>query len=102
MLSLANLAPSLVDAQVRLPGRRQPTASERFLYDLTALTGGRVRDGDAGDRLAGAFREALEHFRARYEITYTPTGTRPGWHEINVKVVGRRGTSVQARKGYQR
>jgi len=101
-LSLANLAPALVGAQVTLPGRRQPTPSERFLHELTGLTGGRVRDGDAGDRLAGAFREALEHFRARYEITYSPTGTRPGWHAIGVKVVGRRGTSVQARKGYQR
>jgi Ca-activated chloride channel homolog len=102
MVSLARLAPALADAQVGLPGRQQPTASERFLHELTGLTGGRVRDGDAGDRLAGAFREALEHFRARYEITYTPTGTQPGWHEIDVKVVGRRGTSVQARKGYQR
>jgi VWFA-related protein len=102
MLSVASLDPALADVQSRLPARRHPTPSERFLHDLTGLTGGRVRDGDAGDRLAGAFREALEHFRARYEITYSPTATQPGWHEIEVKVVGRRGTSVQARKGYQR
>lgn len=102
MLSAANLVPELAEVQSRLQTRVQSTPSERFLYELTALTGGRVRDGDAGDRLAGAFREALEHFRARYEITYTPTGTQPGWHEIDVRIVGRRGTSVHARKGYQR
>jgi VWFA-related protein len=102
MVSPASDMPPFVDAQVRLPGTRQSTAAERFLHELTALTGGRVRDGDAGDRLAGAFRDALEQFRARYEITYVPTGTEAGWHEIDVRVVGRRGVRVQARRGYQR
>jgi VWFA-related protein len=76
------------------------TPDERFLADLAAMTGGRVRDG--GSRLAGAFREALEHFRARYEITYTPTRAEPGWHGIEVRVPARRDAVVHARRGYQR
>jgi VWFA-related protein len=79
-----------------------PTPDERFLSDLTAQTGGRVRNGEAGAGLAGAFREALEQFRGRYEITYTATGKEPGWHAVDVRVPGRRGATVHARRGYQR
>ena len=79
-----------------------PTPDERFLADLAAQTGGRVRNGEAGAGLAGAFREALEQFRGRYEISYTATSKEPGWHAIDVRVPGRRGASVHARRGYQR
>jgi VWFA-related protein len=78
------------------------TPDERFLADLAAQTGGRVRNGEAGAGLAGAFRESLEQFRGRYEITYSATGKEPGWHAIDVRVPGRRGASVHARRGYQR
>ena len=78
------------------------TPDERFLTDLAAQTGGRVRNGGAGAGLAGAFRDALEQFRGRYEITYTATGREPGWHAIDVRLPGRRGASVHARRGYQR
>lgn len=79
-----------------------PTPDERFLRDLTAATGGRVRNGDAGAGLASAFRESLAQFRARYEITYTATNKAPGWHAVDVQVKGRRGAVVHARRGYQR
>ena len=79
-----------------------PTPDERFLVDLAAQTGGRVRNGEAGAGLAGAFRDALEQFRGRYEISYTATGKEPGWHAIDVRVPGRRGLDVHARRGYQR
>jgi hypothetical protein len=78
------------------------TPDERFLVDLAAQTGGRVRNGEAGAGLAGAFRDALEQFRGRYEITYTATGKEPGWHAVDVRVPGQRGASVHARRGYQR
>ena len=78
------------------------TPDERFLADLAAQTGGRVRNGEAGAGLAGAFRDALEQFRGRYEITYTATSKEPGWHGIDVRVPERRGASVHARRGYQR
>jgi VWFA-related protein len=114
-LALARTSHAVVDAVVTgdlLPtsaariGRsgfmEQPTADERVLADLAALTGGRVRDGEAGGGLAQAFRQALEQFRARYEITYTATDRTPGWHAIDVQVKGRRGGTVHARRGYQR
>jgi len=78
------------------------TPDERFLANLAAQTGGRVRNGEAGAGLAGAFREALEQFRARYEITYTATNKAPGWHAVEVRVPRRRGATVHARRGYQR
>jgi VWFA-related protein len=78
------------------------TPDERFLADLAAQTGGRVRNGQSGSGLAGAFRDALEQFRGRYEISYTATSKEPGWHAIDVRVPGRRGASVHARRGYQR
>jgi VWFA-related protein len=78
------------------------TPGERFLADIAAQTGGRVRNGEAGAGLAGAFRDAIEQFRGRYEITYTATGKEPGWHAVDVRVPGRRGVAVHARRGYQR
>ena len=57
---------------------RPPTAYQRFLGDLAATTGGRVRNGGAGARLADAFKASVEQFRARYEITYTPSGDERG------------------------
>jgi VWFA-related protein len=114
-LALARTSHAVVDAIVAgnlLPtGTRRigrdgfldrPTADERILPDLAALTGGRVRHVDAGGDLSKAFRDALEQFRARYEITYTATDKAPGWHGIDVKVKGRRGATVHARRGYQR
>lgn len=78
------------------------TPDERFLSKLAAQTGGRVRDGESGSGLAGAFRVALEQFRGRYEITFTAASKEPGWHAVDVRVPGRRGASVHARRGYQR
>jgi len=111
-LALARRTDAVVDAVVTGALLFPPTArfnvqaaltpDERFLADLAALTGGRVRDGASAGRLAGAFREALEHFRARYEITYTPSDQTPGWHAIDVSVPGRRDADVHARHGYQR
>jgi VWFA-related protein len=78
------------------------TPDERFAADLAVSTGGRVRNGSAGAGLAGAFREALDHFRARYEISYDVTSQAPGWHALDVRVPGRRGATVHVRRGYQR
>ena len=75
---------------------------ERFLLDLTAQTGGQIRDGEAGGGLATAFAAAVAQFRTRYEITYSPANREPGWHAIEVEVVGRRGVAVRARRGYER
>jgi len=81
---------------------RPPTPYERFLGELAATTGGRVRNGGAGARLAGVFEASIEQFRARYEITYTPSSDARGWHAVEVQVPGRRGATIHARRGYQR
>ena len=78
------------------------TPDERFAADLAVSTGGRVRNGSAGAGLAAAFRESLDSFRARYEISYDATSQAPGWHAIDVRVPGRRGAAVHVRRGYQR
>lgn len=79
-----------------------PTAYERFLGELAATTGGRVRNGGAGGELAAAFEASLAQFRARYEISYTAGSSARGWHAIEVRVPGRRGLDIHARHGYQR
>jgi VWFA-related protein len=114
-LALARKSTAVVDAVVtgtllststpRLDGFNMfagQTPDERFLTDLAALTGGHVRNGASGAGLTGAFKDALEQFRARYEISYTATDRTPGWHAIDVQVKGRRGVTVHARRGYQR
>jgi VWFA-related protein len=114
-LLLARRSDAVVDAVVA--GELLPTSTsrvtsdlhivpaspdERFLGELAAQTGGHVRNGGSGAGLAGAFKASLEHFRARYEITYTASSSEPGWHAIDVRVPARSGAKVHARRGYQR
>ena len=61
--------PRLTDA-----GRAVPRRSGRADWRTRPAT---ARQGPAG--LAGAFRDALEQFRGRYEIIYTATSKEPGW-----------------------
>jgi VWFA-related protein len=93
--------------QPELPGRPAANADaddiRRFLPRATAATGGRLLDGSRGERLSGAFIEALRSFRERYEITYSPEGPQAfGWHAIEVRVKGRRTLTIRARPGYLR
>jgi len=77
-------------------------SSEPFLPAVTALTGGRVMNGEARGGLDAAFAASLAQFRSRYEITYTPTATAPGWHPIELEVKSHHGATVHARRGYLR
>jgi VWFA-related protein len=71
-----------------------------FLDSLVQLTGGRRLEVASIERLSDAFAEILDESRERYLLSYTPTGVRPGgWHEIVVRVRGRR-ADVHARPGY--
>ena len=83
------------------PEEQTRSTAERFLATLTAITSGQVLDGGARG-LSPAFEASIAQFRARYEITYTPTASTAGWHAIDVDVTGRRGAAVHARRGYQR
>ena len=74
--------------------------SPRFLRDAADVTGGKVLEVRTNDRLEAAFVQILEEFRQRYLLSYSPTGvTKPGWHEIEVRIK-RRGMNVRARPGY--
>ena len=78
-------------------GRR---ASARFLRDLTDQTGGRLFELESTKDLSAAFLQVLEEFRQRYLLSYSPAGVpKDGWHELTVRVKGRRAT-VKARPGY--
>ena len=78
----------------------EPGQAPRFLRDLANATGGKVLEVSAGERLQAAFVQILDEFRQRYLLSYSPTGvTKPGWHEIEVRVK-RRGVTAKARPGY--
>jgi VWFA-related protein len=74
--------------------------SSDFIDGLVRLTGGRRLEVESLDRVSDAFAEILSESRERYLLSYTPTGVeRGGWHEIDVRVRGRR-AEVRARPGY--
>jgi VWFA-related protein len=83
-----------------------PQALERghrenaLLKRLGSDTGGRLWWTGASRDLPALFERALREIRARYVLTYYPTGVDdPGWHTLEVKLRGTRG-DVTARPGY--
>jgi Ca-activated chloride channel family protein len=71
-----------------------------FLEELTELTGGRLFEVERTQNLESVFLGVLDEFRHRYLVSYTPRGVpRIGWHQLDVRVKGRRAT-VKARPGY--
>ncbi len=71
-----------------------------FLSDLSEQTGGRLFTIESTKNLSAVFLEVLDEFRQRYLVSYSPSGVaRGGWHQITVRVKGRRVT-VKARPGY--
>jgi VWFA-related protein len=71
-----------------------------FLRDLSGQTGGSVVEIASTTDLQKTFVGILDEFRQRYLLSYTPRGvSRAGWHRLQVRVKGRRGT-VTARAGY--
>jgi VWFA-related protein len=71
-----------------------------FLRDVTNETGGRFYEVGSTRDLRRVFLAALEEFRQRYLVSYTPTGVQTeGWHKVDVKLKGRRAT-IRARPGY--
>jgi len=75
-----------------------PQKGELSVERLTAVDRARV----IADlrRLPALFERALREIRARYVLTYYPTGVDdPGWHALEVRLKGTRG-DVTARPGY--
>lgn len=70
-----------------------------FLRGLASLTGGRLFEVESAANLEAIFVSALDEFRHRYLISYTPRGVTPeGWHRLAVRV--KRKATIKARPGY--
>ena len=71
-----------------------------FAIDLANAGGGRVWSASSGRQLRELFGKVLEELRARYLLTYSPSGVASdGWHDVKVTLKGARG-DVTARPGY--
>jgi len=74
--------------------------SDRFLKRLAESSGGRTWSATSDRQLRELFTKALEEMRARYLLTYTPSGVaRPGWHDVRVRLKNGR-ADITARPGY--
>jgi VWFA-related protein len=72
----------------------------RALTHLAEATGGRLWPAGGSAQLGRTFLRILDEMRARYLLSYDPAGAaREGWHRLEVKVKGHRGT-VRSRSGY--
>lgn len=71
------------------------------LKEVVEQSGGELFLAGQGEELTNTFMSVLEQFRARYLLTFEPTGVRrdDGWHELRVRLKGRAGT-IRARSGY--
>ena len=73
------------------------------LRRITDLTGGRLFNLHPNDNFVDALRKAVDEYRARYRLRYTPANVpQAGWHPIEVKVTRRGRYDVRARPGYWR
>jgi VWFA-related protein len=72
-----------------------------FLRNLSSLTGGSFFQIESTKNLSDVFLGILEEFRQRYLVSYSPRGVAgDGWHQLEVRIKGRRGAAVKARAGY--
>ena len=73
---------------------------EDLLRSLAEQSGGKLIWAEESKELKAAFLSLLAEMRARYLLTYYPTGVaKPGWHTLDVRLRNRSG-KVVARSGY--
>ncbi len=83
------------------PGKQLASRIDDFLNNVARTTGGRVWYADSSANLEDVFLKVLEEMETRYLLSYQLQGSpEPGWHELEVKVKRRNGTSIRARPGY--
>jgi hypothetical protein len=71
-----------------------------FAGELAKAGGGRVWPAKSPGALRELFGDVLNELRARYLITYYPSGgMREGWHEVRLRLKNARG-DITARPGY--
>jgi VWFA-related protein len=87
-------------AEQWMGGRRFEARPSAFLGRLADTGGGRRWFAESSRDLRELFGKALNELRARYLLTYSPTGvSRDGWHDVKVALKNARG-EVTARPGY--
>ncbi len=70
------------------------------LRQIAEASGGRYWEAESPARLKTAFAAITESMAQRYILSYEALGLkRPGWHEIELRLPGRKG-EVHARRGY--
>ncbi len=71
------------------------------LKEVVEQSGGELFLAGRGEELADRFVTVLREYRARYLLTYEPTGVGrdDGWHQLRVRLKGRAGMT-RARAGY--
>ena len=69
------------------------------LKGIAARTGGGFYEHARPGTLGDVFRRALDDFRSSYLLSFTPSKTDSGWHDITVTVKSRR-YIIRARTGY--
>ena len=80
-----------------VPGE-DPQGSVPALEAIAHSTGGQHLTAERG--LETAFLHVLGEAKSRYLLAYEPAGpSRPGWHEVKVRLRNRKG-QVRARRGY--
>jgi VWFA-related protein len=86
-----------------LPGGNWRWRSDRLARPLRRVsdaTGGKVWVAGSSSDLQPTFLRILSEMQSAYLLAYEPTGVGgEGWHRLDVKLKGRRG-SVRTRRGY--
>ena len=73
---------------------------DAFLSRLAEISGGRTWSASSDRQLEELFGRVLDEMRARYLLTYSPSGPqKPGWPQIKGSLKGARG-DVIAKQGY--
>lgn len=79
---------------------RTEAGATNFAREVAKAGGGRAWSAMSAGALRELFERVLDELRARYLITYYPTGvSRDGWHDVKVTLKNARG-EVTARPGY--
>lgn len=68
---------------------------------MASATGGRIWDAESAADLRPTFLAVLQHIRSRYVLSYVPTSMASGWHDLDVRVRGKKAQTL-ARPGYYR
>jgi VWFA-related protein len=79
---------------------RTEAGATNFAREVAEAGGGRAWSATSAGALRELFERVLDELRARYLITYYPSGvSREGWHDVKVTLKNARG-DVTARPGY--